>query len=194
MKDIYNSPEKSKTIIINALNDYVQTYIEVAQSALDEYGKYLATFDYSKKVLKLRRSKATTTANITSSSDHLFMHLCLFLGMHELIINRNVPYILPFLIIDQPSRPYFNNSTFDYSNSKENLSKKDDWNKVKEIFHLIDAFLENILKDKHHFQVILLEHVSDDAWHECKHIHLVEIFDGISNALIPPIGKRKNHK
>ncbi|MGK0465085.1 DUF3732 domain-containing protein, partial [Clostridium sp.] len=103
LKDVYNSPEESKATMIDALNDYVQTYIKVAKSALDEYGTYLATFDYSKKVLKLRKSKATTTANITSSSDHLFMHLCLFLGMHQLIINNQVPYILPFLIIDQPS-------------------------------------------------------------------------------------------
>lgn len=187
LKDVYNSPEESKATMIDALNDYVQTYIKVAESALDEYGTYLATFDYSKKVLKLRKSKATTTANITSSSDHLFMHLCLFLGMHQLIINNQAPYILPFLIIDQPSRPYFNNSTFDYNKSKESLSKKDDWNKVKEIFKLMDTYFENILNDKQHFQIILLEHVSTDAWEECSNIHLVEIFDGTNNALIPPV-------
>lgn len=186
IKDVYSSPEESKLTIIDALNDYVQTYIKVAESALDEYGAYLATFDYNKKVLKLRKSKATTTANITSSSDHLFMHLCLFLGMHQLIMNNKVPYIMPFLIIDQPSRPYFNNSTFDYNKSKESLSKKDDWNKVKEIFKLMDTFFENIFDDNKHFQIILLEHVSTDAWEECNNIHLVEIFDGINNALIPP--------
>lgn len=189
LKDAYNSPEDLKVTTIDALNDYIQSYIEIAQSALDEYGKYLATFDYSKKVLKLRKSKATTTANITSSSDHLFMHLCLFLGMHQLIMDNHVPYILPFLVIDQPSRPYFNNSTFDYNKSRESLSEKDDWNKVKEIFHLMDNYFENILKDNHHFQVILLEHVSTDAWDNCNHVHLVETFDGINNALIPPIEK-----
>jgi len=185
LKDVYNSPEESKVTMIDALNDYVQTYITVAESALDEYGTYLATFDYNKKVLKLRKSKSTTTANITSSSDHLFMHLCLFFGMHQLIINNQVPYILPFLIIDQPSRPYFNNSTFDYNKSKESLSKKDDWNKVKEIFKLMDTYFENILNDNQHFQIILLEHVSTDAWDQCSNVHLVEIFDGTNNALIP---------
>lgn len=189
LKDVYNCPEESKSIMIDALNDYVQTYIKVAESALDEYGTYLATFDYGKKVLKLRKSRATTTANITSSSDHLFMHLCLFLGMHQLIMNNQVPYILPLLIIDQPSRPYFNNSTFDFDKSKESLSKKDDWNKVKEIFNLMDTYFDNILNEKQHFQIILLEHVSIDAWEECEHIHLVEIFDGINSALIPPKAK-----
>ena len=79
LKDVYISPEESKSTMVDALNDYVQTYIKVAEVALDEYGSYLATFDYNKKVLKLRKNKSTTTANITSSSDHLFMHLCLFL-------------------------------------------------------------------------------------------------------------------
>lgn len=192
LKDVYISPEESKSTMVDALNDYVQTYIKVAEVALDEYGSYLATFDYNKKVLKLRKNKSTTTANITSSSDHLFMHLCLFLGMHQLIMNNKVPYIMPILIIDQPSRPYFNNSTFDYNKSKESLSKKDDWNKVKEIFKLMDTFFQNIFEDKKHFQIILLEHVSTDAWSDCSNIHLVEIFDGINNALIPPINKQSN--
>ncbi len=101
-------------------------------------------------------------------------------------MNNMVPYIMPFLIIDQPSRPYFNNSTFDYNKSKASLSKKNDWNKVKEIFRLMDTFFENIIEDDKHFQIILLEHVSTDAWSGCNHIHLVEVFDGINNALIPP--------
>ncbi|WP_346677259.1 DUF3732 domain-containing protein [Erysipelatoclostridium sp. An173] len=193
LKAIYNDPEERKLTTLDALNDYVQTYIDVAKTALDEYGTYLATFDYNKMVLKLRRNKSTTTANITSSSDHLFMHLCLFLGMHQLIMNNNIPYVMPFLIMDQPSRPYFNNSTFDYNMSKESLSNKDDWNKVKEIFKLMNTFFENILNDNKHFQIILLEHVSIDAWADCNNIHLVEIFDGINNALIPPINNQSNN-
>lgn len=185
-KSKYISPEEQKEVVINALNEYIQTYIEISEEALDEYGKYLATFDYKRKVLKLRKSKATSTANITSSSDHLFMHLCMFLGMHHLIIDNDVPYVLPYLIIDQPSRPYFNNNKFDYKNSEKNMSKKDDWNKVKQIFSLLDNFFENILSKGLHFQIIVLEHVSVEAWNECQHINLVEIFDGENNALIPP--------
>lgn len=185
-KNKYTSLEEQKEVVINALNEYIQTYIEESEDALDEYSEYLATFDYKRKVLKLRKSKSTSTANITSSSDHLFMHLCMFLGMHHLIIDNNIPYILPYLIIDQPSRPYFNNNKFDYKNSEKNMSKKDDWNKVKQIFILLDKFLDNILDKDMHFQIILLEHVSVDAWDGCKHINLVEIFDGEENALIPP--------
>ncbi len=189
LRDVYISFEENKETTIEALNDYIQTYIQTAKNALDEYGTYLATFDYNKKVLKLRKSKSRTTANITSSSDHLFMHICLFLGMHQLIMNNDVPYVLPFLIIDQPSRPYFNNSTFDFKMSLESLSIKDDWNKVKEIFRLMDTFFNNIIEEEQHFQIILLEHVSMDAWEGCSNVHLVEMFDGLTNALIPPESK-----
>ena len=72
------------------------------------------------------------------------------------------------------------------------LDDKELKNKVKEIFKLIDTFFQNIFEDKKHFQIILLEHVSTDAWSDCSNIHLVEIFDGINNALIPPINKQSN--
>ena len=178
--------EQSKISMIDALNDYIQTYIEIAKNALDEYGNYLASFDYNKKVLNLRKPKSALTANITSSSDHLFMHLCMFLGIHHLIINNQAPYVMPFLIIDQASRPYYNNKTFDFINSKEIISEKDDWNKVKEIFKLLNSFIDNINEEHSEFQIILLEHVSIDAWSGCKNVHLVETFDGEKNALIPP--------
>ena len=102
-----------------------------------------------------------------------------------MILNQNAPYIPSFLVIDQPSRPYFNNSEYDYKDSEKSISIKSDWSKVKNIFKLWDEFFSLIMKEKKHFQVIILEHVSEDAWKECEYVHLVEIFDGVDNALIP---------
>ena len=56
---------------------------------------------------------------------------------------------------------------------------------MKNIFTLWDNFFVSILEQKKHFQLIILEHVSEEAWRECEHVHLVEIFDGEENALIP---------
>lgn len=178
--------EKRKNTI-KVLNEYIQVYIAISERALGEYGHYKSDFDYDEKVLRLRKPKATAPANITSSSDHLFMHLCLFLGMHQLIMDNNSPYILPFLILDQPSRPYFNNkkSDFDYRESQNNLDDINDWAKVEVIFTLLNKFMCNVLSDNKHFQIILLEHVSQDVWTNCEHIHLVDIFDGSNSALIP---------
>lgn len=179
------SIDDRRNLVIDTLNDYIQTYITFSKDALDEYGEYCAWFDYKKQQLTLRKNKTANVAKLSSSSDHLYLHLCLFAGMHQMILNQNAPYIPSFLVIDQPSRPYFNNSEYDYKDSEKSISIKSDWSKVKNIFKLWDEFFSLIMKEKKHFQVIILEHVSEDAWKECEYVHLVEIFDGVDNALIP---------
>lgn len=175
---------RSRTI--SALNEYIQSYIRVAQRELDEYGMYLAYFDYQKRRLDLRKDKEAVLAKISSSSDHLFMHLCLFAGLHEMILNINTPYAPSFLIMDQPSKPYFKKESFDYSESQNALEQKSDWFKVCGIFKLWNSFFDNISKAKHEFQIIMLEHVEEDAWKDSKYVNLVAIFDGVNDALIPP--------
>ena len=46
--------------------------------------------------------------------------------------------------------------------------------------------MDNIKAEEKHFQIIVLEHVEESAWAGFENIHLVETFDGIENALIPP--------
>lgn len=181
----YSSVEDRRDLVINTLNEYIQTYIAISKDALDEYGDYYAWFDYKKQQLFLKKNKSASIAKISSSSDHLYMHLCLFAGIHQMILDGDSLYVPSFLIMDQPSRPYFNNSEYDYKESENSLSIKDDWSKVKCIFKLWDEFINSAINQKRHFQVIILEHVSEDAWIDCNHINLVETFDGINNALIP---------
>lgn len=102
-----------------------------------------------------------------------------------MLLSQNSPYVPSFLVIDQPSRPYFNTAEYSYKDSETAISKKDDWSKVKGIFSLWDYFFEQVLSQKKHFQVIMLEHVSESAWNTCHHVNLVDIFDGEKNALIP---------
>lgn len=187
LKAPYLSTEDNRTLKVQTLNDYIQKYITIAETALDEYGKYCAWFDYKKAILSLRKKQSAVVANISSSSDHLFMHLCLFAGLHEMLISQGCPFVPSFLIMDQPSRPYFNSTVdFLYSESKNKLRNKDDWSKVRNIFSLWNQFLDNIKAEKKHFQIIVLEHVEESAWLGFENIHLVETFDGIENALIPP--------
>ena len=180
------SVSETRALVINTLNEFIQYYIKTAKEALDEYGDYKAWFDYKKSSLFLKQSKASNVANISSSSDHLFLHLCLFAGLHNMLLKEQSKYVPTFLIIDQPSRPYFNTQDYNYAESEASIAKKDDWSKVRSIFSLWDNFFDVILTQKKHFQIIMLEHVSESAWTGCKHINLVEIFDGAKNALIPP--------
>lgn len=187
LKASYLSSEDNRTLKVQTLNDYIQKYITIAETALDEYSKYCAWFDYKKAILSLRKKQSALVANISSSSDHLFIHLCLFAGLHEMLISQGCPFVPSFLIMDQPSRPYFNSSVdFLYSESKNKLRNKDDWSKVRNIFSLWNQFLDNLKAEEKQFQIIVLEHVEESAWAGFKNIHLVETFDGIENALIPP--------
>lgn len=177
---------ETRDLVINTLNEFIQHYIKIAKVALDEYGEYKAWFDYKKSTLFLKRNQAASVANISSSSDHLFLHLCLFAGLHNMLLMEQSKYVPSFLIIDQPSRPYFNTQDYNYADSEASIAKKDDWSKVKSIFTLWDNFFDIILSQKKHFQIIMLEHVSESAWTGCNHINLVDTFDGVENALIPP--------
>ena len=183
----YASVGEDRALTIETLNDFIQTYITISRDALDEYGDYCARFDYKKAILTLRKNKSTTIANISSSSDHLYMHLCLFAGLHHMLLSQKSLYVPSFLILDQPSRPYFNaTGEYDYTESETVITNKDDWSKVRDIFKLWNSFFSIILSQGNHFQIIMLEHVSEGAWHGCEHVNLVEVFDGIHNALIPP--------
>ncbi len=185
LESLYSSTEERRTLIIDTLNEYIQTYVISAKDALDEYGEFSPWFDYKHQQLTLKKSKSASIAKISSSSDHLYLHLCLFAGMHHMLLAEKSLYVPSFLIVDQPSRPYFNNHEYDYKESENALSIKSDWAKVKNIFRLWNDFYSLILKQKKHFQMIMLEHVSVDAWLDCEYVHLVEIFDGVNNALIP---------
>ena len=183
---IISTISEKRTLITESLNDYIKTYMNVVKGALDEYGEFSPWFDYKKASLSLRKSKAATFANISSSSDHLFLHLCLFAGLHHLLLSRNSLYVPSFLILDQPSRPYFNtDSEYNYEESEKVISNKDDWSKVRDIFKLWDTFFDYILSKDMHFQVIMLEHVSEKAWEGCRHVNLVSVFDGVNKALVP---------
>ena len=185
-KAVLGSVSEKRALIIESLNDYIKTYMNVAKGALDEYGDYSPWFDYKKASLLLRKKQSSMFANISSSSDHLFMHLCLFAGLHHMLLAQESVYVPSFLILDQPSRPYFNTDVdYNYEDSEKLITNKDDWSKVKDIFKLWDRFFDYILSKNMHFQVIMLEHVSEKAWQDCTHTHLVSVFDGLKKALIP---------
>lgn len=177
--------EESRMNTIEALNDYIYQYMQESKDVFGTYSDYMPAFNYKEKKLNLRKSKSSECAGHTSSSVDLFRHLCLFLGLHEMIMQKEISYVAPFLILDQPTRPYFNTQVpYDYHQSKTKTLVKDDWTKVKRIFTLLNKFIENILENGKEMQVIVLEHVSTDAWENCNYVNLVEEFDGVYNALI----------
>jgi hypothetical protein len=111
----------------------------------------------------------------------MFLHLIQFLALHEVAINRRSAFVPSFLVLDQPSRPYYGGK------DKTSLTrdKHSDDAKISAAFGLLDNFTKRMNSEyQTEFQMIVFEHVPTSLLSGMSHIHLVEEFrDG--NALIP---------
>lgn len=166
-----------------ALDETIQDYIALTKSALGNYGNYRSAFNYSEKKLHLRKPRTTATENVGSSSNHMFLHLFLFLGLHELIMRNDGSHVAPFLIIDQFSRPYWGEDDQGNGNGERDLDQSD-VAKVKSALELLNQFISTANGLGKSFQMIIFEHIKPRYWDGLENVHLVEIFrDG--NALIP---------
>lgn len=165
--------EEKKEAVLRLLQDLIQVYLDKSKDALANYAGYKAAFDHRTKKLMLQKPFSTVIENVIgSSSNHLFLHLCLFLGVHELIIRQQVPYIAPFLLLDQPSRPY-------YDNKAEKAKSDTDRAKITIAIQLLNDFIIRINEElEHQFQFIVLEHIPSEIWIEngMTNVHLVEEF------------------
>lgn len=178
----YEPNEGNRDNFISFLNEIINYYIDETSEAIDNYKSYKSSFNYKEKKLYLRKSENMSPENIGSTSNHLFLHLYLFLGLHEAILHNKGQYVAPFLVIDQLSRPFWE------GNKKEPISfkntEKSDINKVKIALKLLNIFMEKVHRMNKHFQIILFEHIEPELWENLENFHLVEEFKE-GNALIP---------
>jgi hypothetical protein len=184
LKKQLKDTDVKRKLLVDILGEYIQKYYELGNS-MGVYSKYKVFYDISDKIMKLRKpNEATASANIGSKSNYMFLHLCLFFGLHEHFINHGQNFVPTFLIMDQPSQPYLENSP---ANNEGEFSKNDDVVTIKDAFNLMNSFMSNMIDEsKKHFQIILLEHASKSYWEvpKLEYFHLVQEFrDG--NALIP---------
>ena len=177
--------EENKKSILNLLDELIDTYLEKSGDALGNYKGFKSAFNYKEKRLELRKPKAAFASKVGSSSNHMFLHICLFLGLHELYIRQNSPYVPPFLILDQPSRPYYGEEEIKKDIPWENL-KDTDKGKITIAMQLLNDFISYVNNELElEFQIIILEHIPDSIWQQAKlnNFHLVEEFRN-GNALI----------
>jgi hypothetical protein len=116
--------------------------------------------------------------NVGSKSNYMFMHLCVYLGLHEHIINIEQVHVPQFLFIDQPSIPYY---------TGDNKKGNDDKTKLIDAFTLLNSFIDYLTTQKNtHFQIFMVEHAPKEYWidNNLSHFHTVDEFiDG--KGLIP---------
>lgn len=173
--------EQIKFTMKTLLNESIQRNYSLLKS-LPAYKNYKTSFDDSQMVLKLYPPSDQfqfPLDNVGSKSNYMFMHLCVYLGLHEHIITVNPEHVPQFLFIDQPSIPY-------YAGSNE-MQGNDDKSKLIDAFTLLNSFIDFIVKEKkNHFQIFMVEHASKDYWldNNLSYFHTVDEFIN-GNKLIP---------
>lgn len=168
-----------KMSTLRLLEGFIQDYLDYSKSALENYSDHKAAFNYKNKKLELQeKNSIKVSTNIGSSSNYMFLHLCMFLGLHELIIHREIPFVPTYLILDQISRPYYDNEA----------EQSTDNEKVTLAMKLLNYFIEKMYDEyKMDFQVILLEHIPPNVWEKAnlQNFYLVEKFHGDNKLILP---------
>ena len=101
-------------------------------------------------------------ANVGSKSNYMFLHLCYFFGLHDLLMKNRNEQIPQFLFIDQTSIPYYadKNTVTVLDNGK---ITNDDREKLTSAFRLTDKFMREMTRNGH-FQIIMIEHAGEEYW------------------------------
>lgn len=171
---------ETRDTVVSLINEAARDLLKETGHALANYATFQADFNYTEKRLRLRRPRSTDIENIGSSSNHMFLHLLHFLALHEVALAQNSAFIPSFLIIDQPSRPYY----ADKKTDQKEISNSDG-EKVDIAFKLLNNFVRRACNEyRSQFQMIVFEHVPKDAFENMDYVHILpEFIDG--EALIP---------
>jgi hypothetical protein len=179
--EIDDTTEK-KELTIKLVEEVISDYIDSTNKALENYANYKPVFEYQNKSLRLRKPKTSFIENVGSSSNHMFLHLFFSLAMQEIAFQNNSPYVAPYLVIDQPSRPYYGE---DSTSERTNIDHSDE-SKITEAFDLLNSFIKTRNENGAEFQMIIFEHVPARIFDGLDNIHLVEEFRN-GNALVPDV-------
>lgn len=167
-----------KRNMLNLLNESIQRNFNQL-SSLPAYKNSRVDFNPEKMILQLYpNGQIFPLDNVGSKSNYMFMHLCVYLGLHEHMINVEQEHVPQFLFVDQPSIPYY---------TGDNQKGNDDKSKLIDAFTLMNSFVDyiNTVK-KESFQIFMVEHAPKEYWLEnnLSHFHTVDEFiDG--KGLIP---------
>lgn len=103
--------------------------------------------------------------DVGSASNYLYLHLAYFLSLHEIAKIQKTSWVPSFMVLDQPSTPYFSNEgepTDDIISLDAALTEMNNFVKAMDIHG--------------GFQIILLEHISESHWTNLslERFHLVD--------------------
>ncbi len=145
------------------LNDEIGKYFKCQKGISEAYWNYKPVYSMDEKMLMLVTDEGEyPKANVGSKSNYMFLHLCYFFGLHNLLMQNRNEQIPQFLFIDQPSIPYYADKNTAIV-SKNGEITNDDREKLKEAFRLTDKFMREMTRNGH-FQIIMIEHAGEEYW------------------------------
>lgn len=165
--------------IKDVLGKYINQYFHSKNGMVGSYPDTSMVYDDSeRRISLLKEGTEFPVRNIGSKSNYMFLHLCLFLGLHKSIMANKSQQVGSFLFIDQPSIPYY---------ADKGTLDNDDKKQLTKAFCLLNDFMKEIVLDEEgHFQIILIEHADESYWENLEFFHTVAIFSKSENGgLIP---------
>ena len=145
------------------LNDAIEKYFKYQKGISEAYRHYKPVYSTDEKMLMLETEYGEyPNANVGSKSNYMFLHLCYFYGLHDLLMENNNEQIPQFLFVDQPSIPYYADKNSQATSENGEIAN-DDREKLTEAFRLTDKFMREMTR-KGHFQIIMIEHAGEEYW------------------------------
>ena len=146
------------------LNDTIGKYFKYQEGISEAYRNYKPVYSLEENMLMLEgESGEYPESNIGSKSNYMFLHLCYFFGLHDLLMNNQNKIIPQFLFIDQPSIPYYADKGERRVDADNETIANDDRDKLMEAFRLTDLFMREMTR-RGHFQIIMIEHAGKEYW------------------------------
>ncbi|CAD6514492.1 DUF3732 domain-containing protein [Paraburkholderia sabiae] len=122
---------------------------------LKGYEGFSAHFGERDRLLTLYSPDLSQTEkmpDIGSASNYLYLHVAYFLALHEIARLQRVPWMPSFLVLDQPSTPYWTDG-----------KPTDDILSLDVVLRELNGFVQEM--DAHGgFQIIVLEHIEETHW------------------------------
>lgn len=148
---------------IGNLNETINKYFKYQNGISEAYRGYKPVYSVEENMLMLEGEAGEyPESNVGSKSNYMFLHLCYFFGLHDLLKENKNEQIPQFLFIDQPSIPYYADKNAEVVTENGEMAN-DDREKLTEAFRLTDKFMQEMTKNGH-FQIIMIEHAGEEYW------------------------------
>ena len=149
---------------IGNLNETIGKYFKYQNGISEAYRNYKPVYSMEESMLMLEGEEGEyPESNVGSKSNYMFLHLCYFFGLHELLLGNQNKIIPQFLFIDQPSIPYYADKNERRVDDDNQTIANDDQEKLTEAFKLTDYFMREMTYNGH-FQIIMIEHAGPEYW------------------------------